>query len=145
MKTDNVSWEDKIKKELENMRHQLDLACIDTEESICVVNLKLQNYQQLKAGVSVIEQRIKQAPTDSTTENNIRVCPKQKTGKYNKNGKPIYFGDLTSIIVLKKGRFKGISQGRVEHLAPKQLLAILVKRVSEKTPRWPHTVVVLKE
>eukprot|EP00957_Ditylum_brightwellii_P074818 5685781-Ditylum_brightwellii.AAC.1 len=79
------------------------------------------------------------------TENNIRACPKQNTGKYDKNGKLIYFGDLVSINVSTKGRFKGISQGRVEHLTLKQLLAILVKGVSEKTPRWPHTVVVLKE
>eukprot|EP00957_Ditylum_brightwellii_P052397 3973888-Ditylum_brightwellii.AAC.1 len=91
---DNVSWEDKIEKELEIIRQKLDLACIDTEESICIVSHKLQNYQQLKARVSAVEQRIKQAPADSTTKNNVGVRSKQKTGKYVKNGKPIHFGDL---------------------------------------------------
>eukprot|EP00957_Ditylum_brightwellii_P135125 10302100-Ditylum_brightwellii.AAC.1 len=109
MKTDNLSWEDKIKKELENIRQQLDLAHIIAEESIRVATRKLQNYQQLKARVTAVEQWIKQAPTDSTTENNIGACPKQKTGKYNKNKKPIHFGDLVSINVSTKGRFKGIS------------------------------------
>eukprot|EP00957_Ditylum_brightwellii_P119249 9097052-Ditylum_brightwellii.AAC.1 len=145
MKTNNVSWEDKIKKELEIIRQQLDLAYIDTEESICIASHKLQSYRQLKARVSAVEQRIKQAPADSTTKENVGVHPKQKTGKYDKNGKPIHFGILVSINVLTKGRFKDISQGRVEHLTPKQLLAILVKGVCDKTPRWPHTIVVLKE
>eukprot|EP00957_Ditylum_brightwellii_P072443 5505292-Ditylum_brightwellii.AAC.1 len=94
MKTDNVSWEDKIEKELDIIRQQLDLARIDTEESIRIASHKLQNYQQLKARVSVVEQQIEQAPVDSTTENNVGVHPKQKTGKYDKNGKPIHFGDL---------------------------------------------------
>eukprot|EP00957_Ditylum_brightwellii_P156418 11904941-Ditylum_brightwellii.AAC.1 len=67
MKTDNISWEDSIKKELENIKQQLDLACTDTEESICVASHKLQTYRQLKARVSAVEQRIEQAPTDSTT------------------------------------------------------------------------------
>eukprot|EP00957_Ditylum_brightwellii_P128279 9784332-Ditylum_brightwellii.AAC.1 len=88
----------------------------------------------MKARVSAVEQRIEQAPTDSTTEKNIGVRPKQKTGKYDKDGKPIYFGDLVSINVSTKGRFKGIFRGRVEHLTPKQLLAILLKGVCEKTP-----------
>eukprot|EP00957_Ditylum_brightwellii_P112349 8566311-Ditylum_brightwellii.AAC.1 len=125
MKTDNILWEDKIEKELENIRQQLALACIDIEESIHIASHKLQNYRQLKVMVSAVEQQIKQAPMDSTTEDNIGVHPKQKTGKYNKNGKPIHFRDLVSINVLTKGRFKGISQGRVERLTPKQLLAIL--------------------
>ena len=142
---DNLSWEDKIEKELENIRQQLDLVRIDAEESICVATRKLQNYRQLKARVATVEQWIEQALVGSTAENNIRVHPKQKKGKYNKNGNPKHFGDLVSINVLTKGRFKGISQGRVEHLTLKQLLAISVKGVCKKTPRWPHTIVVLKE
>eukprot|EP00957_Ditylum_brightwellii_P072950 5543536-Ditylum_brightwellii.AAC.1 len=76
---DNLSWEDKIEEELENIRQQSDLACIDTEESIHVATHTLQNYRQLKGRVAVVEQRIKQAPTDSITENNIGSRPKQKT------------------------------------------------------------------
>eukprot|EP00957_Ditylum_brightwellii_P014032 1058386-Ditylum_brightwellii.AAC.1 len=109
MKTDNLSWEDKIEKELENIRQELDLAHINAEESICVAIRKQQNYQQLKARVAAVEHRMEQTPTDSTTENNIGARPKQKTGEYDKNGKPIYFGYLVSINVLTKGRFKGIS------------------------------------
>eukprot|EP00957_Ditylum_brightwellii_P161978 12332746-Ditylum_brightwellii.AAC.1 len=72
MKTDKVSWEDKIEKELEIIRQQLDLACIKTEESIHIASHKLQKYRKLRAKVSAIEQWIEQAPADSTTENNVR-------------------------------------------------------------------------
>eukprot|EP00957_Ditylum_brightwellii_P130300 9939563-Ditylum_brightwellii.AAC.1 len=67
---------------------------IDTEESIRIASHMLQNFLQLRVRVTAVEQQIKQAPVDSTTKNNIGVCPKQKRGKYDKNGKPIHFSNL---------------------------------------------------